>query len=296
MKDLKILVPLDFSDLGNQALNAARTFISIFGGKITPFHAYIPITDLDGFYYMGTGFSAQDNFSEVEKVLLDRLKETAANHVEEIHLDDPLIDVGNPAQAICHAAKDFDMVVLGTHGRTGFSRFFMGSVTDKVLRICHKPVLVIEEHSRLDSIESILVTTDFSENSTKAFPVALEIAKGSGGKIDLVHILSRENLDDHSADMTADQRNKDLNKMVDVHFKDIKDRVYSMTVVSDKSPHEAISELNSKKHYNLIVMSTVGRTGLEYLRMGSTTSNVARHVETAVLGINPKKEIPDEIG
>lgn len=290
MKDLKILVPLDFSELGNRALVAARTFATIFGGSITPFHAYIPITDLDGFYYMGTGFSAQDNFTEVEKVLCDRLTETAGNHVDKSLLSPALVDVGNPAQAICHAAENYDMVVLGTHGRTGFSRFFMGSVTDKVLRICRKPILVVEEHSNLDEIKSILVTTDFSENSTKAFPVALDIAKGSGGRIDLVHVVSKETAGTNDEEIlgdTASTRNKELFELVDMHFSEIKDRVNPKLLVSDKSPHEAIAELNKGDRYNLIVMSTVGRTGLEYLRMGSTTSNVARHVETAVLGINP---------
>ncbi|MEX0929909.1 MAG: universal stress protein [Balneolales bacterium] len=292
MKNLRILVPLDFSDLGNQALAAARTFVTIFGGRITPFHAYIPITDLDGFYYMGTGFSAQDNFTEVEKVLLDRLNETAQKHVDQSLLAPAVIDVGNPAQAICHAADDYDMIVMGTHGRTGFSRFFMGSVTDKVLRICQKPVLVIEEHSELDEIKSILVTTDFSENSTMAFPLALDIAKGSAGRIDLVHIVSKEALgygdDDEAANHTASARDKELDEMIDTYFSEIKDRVQAKTLVSDKSPHEAIAEINKTGNYNLIVMSTVGRTGLEYLRMGSTTSNVARHVETAVLGVNPE--------
>ncbi|MEX0779466.1 MAG: universal stress protein [Balneolales bacterium] len=291
MRNLKILVPLDFSDLGNRALIAARTFAKVFGGKITPFHAYIPITDLDGFYYMGTGFSAQDNFTEVENVLHDRLSETAENHIDSSLLSPAIVDVGNPAQAICHNAEDFDMVVMGTHGRTGFSRLFMGSVTDKVLRICQKPVLVVEEHSELDEIKSILLTTDFSENSTKAFPIALDIAKGSGGSIDLVHVVSKEALgygdDEEAAGNTASARNIELEEMVDKFFSEMKERVHAKTLISDKSPHEAIAELNTSKKYNLIVMSTVGRTGLKYLRMGSTTSNVARHVETAVLGINP---------
>lgn len=291
MKNLNILVPLDFSDLGNRALNAARTFVKMFGGKVTPFHAYIPITDLDGFYYMGTGFSAQDNFSEVEKVLFDRLTETAENHIDQSLLAPAVVEVGNPAQAICHIANDYDMVIMGTHGRTGFSRFFMGSVTDKVLRICHKPVLVVEEHSELDEIKSILVTTDFSENSTKAFPIALDIAMGSGGTIDLVHIVSKEALgsgdDDEAASNTASSRNKELEEMTEMYFGEIKERVHPKSLISNKSPHEAIAELNKSEKYNLIVMSTLGRTGLEYLRMGSTTSNVARHVETAVLGINP---------
>ncbi|MEX0771983.1 MAG: universal stress protein [Balneolales bacterium] len=294
MKNLNILVPLDFSELGNRALIAARTFVNIFGGKITPFHAYIPIADLDGFYYMGTGFSAQDNFTEIEKVLFDRLTETAENHVDKSLLAPAVVDVGNPAQAICHVASDYDIVVMGTHGRTGFSRLFMGSATDKVLRICQKPVLVVEEHSKLDEIKSILVTTDFSENSTRAFPIAMEIAEGSGGKIDLVHIVSKEALgagdDDEAANNTASSRKKELEEMINKHFRGMGDRVHAKTLISDKSPHEAIAELNKTSRYNLIVMSTVGRTGLEYLRMGSTTSNVARHVETAVLSINPGRD------
>jgi len=43
------------------------------------------------------------------------------------------------------------------------------------------------------------------------------------------------------------------------------------------------------ENYNLIVMATVGRTGLEYLMMGSTASHVVRHVKTSLLSINPDR-------
>ena len=70
---------------------------------------------------------------------------------------------------------------MSSHGRTGFSRFLLGSVAEKVLRLAHTPVMILEDDVDVGNFERILVTTDFSENAAHAYPYALEIAQKTGG-------------------------------------------------------------------------------------------------------------------
>jgi nucleotide-binding universal stress UspA family protein len=288
MKNIKILVPLDFSELSKKALKAAEVFANIFEGSITPFHAYIPLTDLDGFHYLGSGVTTQDNLVNVEKIIQNRLKEEAVDLIDSRYLTDGHIGIGNPAHAIAEAAKDFDLIVMSTHGRTGFTRLLLGSVAEKVLRLSHTPVLIVEEGSVLSPLKNILLTTDFSENSYEAFEIAKMIAKASGAHIDLVHIAK---VDDHEsinkAKTTSSIRTRSLENLVTKKFADMKDSVTPVVISSKKAAHEAILDETQKKSYNLLIMATIGRTGLNYLMMGSTASHVVRHVETAVLSINP---------
>ncbi|MEX0680176.1 MAG: universal stress protein [Balneolales bacterium] len=289
MKNPKILVAVDFSDLSTHALKAAHIFAQRFNGTITPFHAYIPVTDLDSFHYVGSGASPHEKYGDIEKMLSQRLRDTAMFYLSEEYLNDPILDVGNAARAITYNAKDFDLVIMGTHGRTGFSRFLMGSVTEKVLRMCNKPMITVTSSSDLDKFSSLLVTTDMSENSFHAFPYANSIAEITKSKIDLVHVVSNEQyFDARAADQTARERELELEKLAEKYFGNIRQQVTPQVIIGNKAPHEEIQKLARDKKYNLLVISSVGRTGLDYLMMGSTASHVVRSVRNAVFIINPR--------
>jgi len=288
---MKILVPTDFSDLSLKAFEAANKYAELFDGKIYPMHSHIPVTEMDEPYALGMSSNVYHNYDEVEQSISERLQEIADQNIEKNKLGDIIVSMGNPAQAIVSESEDFDLIVLSTHGRTGFKRFLLGSVAEKVLRMAKIPVLVVEDESDLGDLKNILVTTDFSDNANAAYPHALEIAKKTDGNITVLHILSTDFYDedekpDKNIKKIRDQRVKLIEKN---YFHELKDNVKSEVLMYDGSPHEAIYEHVKEKNYNLIVMSTVGRTGIRYLMMGSTTANVVRNVNTAVLSVRPPK-------
>ncbi|TNE72210.1 universal stress protein [bacterium] len=296
MKKLNILVPIDFSDLSLLALDAAAVIHSMLGAKITPFHAYIPVADIDGLYYMGMGIGSQVNFSEIEPTIKDRLRQVAEEKLPKKAITPPIVSVGNAPQAITDEAKNYDMIIMSTHGRTGFSRFILGSVSEKVLRISHTPVLIVERESVLEPMTKILLTTDFSENSFAAFSWARTFAKATDAKIDFVHIIKYDEFKSMGTAQTFAALRKDrMNALIEEYFSDIKENVRPEVVLTSESPHEAIFNLHFSRNYNLIVMATIGRTGLKYLTLGSTTANVVRTVGAPVLSVNPLKDNPEEI-
>lgn len=290
MENLKILVPLDFSDLGSKALISAEKLAKLFNGSVTPFHSYLPLNEVDGGPYMfGMGTTTMEDFDEIEKALHDRLAELAGEEIDSTLVTEPLISIGNPAQSIVEEAENFDMIVMTTHGRTGFSRFFLGSVSEKVLRMSHIPVLIVNEERELSNLDTIMVTTDFSDHSKQAFPAAMAIAKKAKATLELVNVMpydpQHEDEPDESKRQLREQRLKVLAKE-ELH--DMGDQLKTKLLVSTETPHEAILKYNIENPHDLIVMSTVGRTGIDYLMVGSTTGNVARHVKSPVLSINPK--------
>lgn len=287
---MKILVPIDFSERCEKALEVADKFSDIFEGTVTPFYAHLPISELDEPYALGMSSKMYQNFDELEDTLSSRVESIAKDHVDQDRLEKPKVILGNAAQGIIDASGDFDYIIMSSHGRTGFSRLLLGSVAEKVLRLAHTPVMIVENESDVGNFDNILVTSDFSENAAEAYPFALDIAKRTKGKIDLIHILSFDQFDESEKDLSLKKiREERLKILKKEHFKDISDKVHEKVIVSEDSPHEAIFKHVKENKYNLIVMATVGRTGINYLMMGSTTANVVRHVNTAVLSVNPKK-------
>ena len=288
---MKILVPTDFSDLSFKAIKVAGKYASIFDGNISLMHSHIPITELDEPYAIGMSSKIYQDYEEIEESIRKKLNKISDEHIEPDYKGDVQVHIGNPAQSIVEVAEDYDIIIMSTHGRTGFSRFLLGSVAEKVLRMAKVPVMVVEDESDVSDFKNILVTTDFSDNAKAAYPKALEIAKKTGGSIDILHILSFDQFEDDETDPSIKKiREQRMNLIEKEYFHEMGDKVKSYTLVSDDSPHAAIQKYVKSTPYNLIVMSTIGKTGINYLMLGSTTANVVRHVNTAVLIIRPPKE------
>lgn len=286
---MKILVPTDFSELSLKAIKVANKYASIFDGKISLIHSHIPITELDEPYAIGMSSKIYQDYEEIEESIKKKLNTIAEEHVDDKRRGEILVHIGNPAQSVVEVSEEHDIIIMSTHGRTGFSRFLLGSVAEKVLRMSKVPVMVVEDESDVGNFEKILVTTDFSDNAVAAYPKALELAKKTGGSVDILHILSFDQFEDDETDPSIKKiREQRMNLIEKEYFHELGDRVSSYTLVSDDSPHEAILKYTKSTPYNLIVMSTVGKTGINYLMMGSTTANVVRHVKTAVLSVRPE--------
>jgi len=288
---MKILVPTDFSELSLKAIDTAKKYAEIFGGMITLFHSHIPITELDEPYALGMSNQVYQDYESIEKSIREKLQKLADEKLDKQLVGDLVVHIGNPAQSIVEASEEYDLVVMSTHGRTGFSRLLLGSVAEKVLRLSKVPVMIVEDESDVGEFKNILVTTDFSDNATAAFPHALEIAKKTGGNLDILHILSFDQIEKDESDTSIKKIREQRMKLIEKeYFHELGDRVKSYTLVSEDSPHEAILKYVKSSPYNLVVMSTVGKTGIKYLMMGSTTANVVRHVKSAVLSIRPSAD------
>lgn len=131
----KILFPTDFSHSGDAALTFATSLARDMGAKLVIVHVEEPPAAYGGGeLYYGLPEPAHD---ELRRMLHEVVPSDPAVPYEH------RLVTGDPATAIVNLAEmeGADLIVMGTHGRTGFSRLLMGSVAELVVRRAHCPVL-----------------------------------------------------------------------------------------------------------------------------------------------------------
>jgi universal stress protein A len=132
----KILFPTDFSHTGDAALAFATTLAKESGGRLIIVHVQeAPMAYGGGEMYYGIPEPTTDELMN----MLHDVKPTDST----VPCEHRLV-MGDPADAVVRLAEeeDVDLIVLGSHGRTGLSRLLMGSVAEAIVRKAHCPVLV----------------------------------------------------------------------------------------------------------------------------------------------------------
>lgn len=138
----KILLPTDFSDHANEALGYAASLAQQHGASLTLVHAYdvVPYVLPEG--PLLDDVQVRELQTALEKQLQKQKEQARATGVSQVAA---LLLQGQPANEIVRVADEqgFDLIVMGTHGRTGLSHLLLGSVTEKVVRRASCPVLTI---------------------------------------------------------------------------------------------------------------------------------------------------------
>lgn len=136
-----ILVPIDFSSDAGDAVDMAISLSKELGSRITLLHVIHEV-------YVGVGEMAAalpPSYIEDIEAEVEREVQTYLNKVVEAGLQGDYIVVhGVPFQCILDTAEDqnIDLIVMGTHGRTGLKHVLLGSVAEKVIRMATCPVMV----------------------------------------------------------------------------------------------------------------------------------------------------------
>jgi len=139
----RILCPVDFSPASRDALRAAAEIARRFEGEVTVFHAYpLPGYTLPEGTVLPSPRMLQDLSDETDRLLATWSKEAVEMGAPRVSTAK---SIGDPAGEILElAAKGgFDLLVVGTHGRTGFAHALLGSVVERVVRRCPIPVLTV---------------------------------------------------------------------------------------------------------------------------------------------------------
>ncbi|MCA9162458.1 MAG: universal stress protein [Pirellulaceae bacterium] len=142
MNHRKILFPTDFSHTGDAALEMATSLARDQGAKLLIAHVEEP----PAVYSAGEMYYGMPNpMTEDLKAMLQQVKPTDESVPFEHHLV-----AGDPADAIVRLAEEeqVEMIVLGSHGRTGLSRLLMGSVTESIVRHAKCPVLTVKQPAK----------------------------------------------------------------------------------------------------------------------------------------------------
>ena len=136
----QILVPVDFSECTEKALAYAVPFARQFGATVTLLHVmeppYLPASEMGVVVEVESKEEAQKELAALQARLAGRVR------------CQTMTRKGSAEQEILDAAKELssDLIVLGTHGRTGVERLLMGSTVEKVVRRAGCPILIVRPH------------------------------------------------------------------------------------------------------------------------------------------------------
>ena len=203
------------------------------------------------------------------------------------------IRVGRPHSQICELAGEIqaDLIVLSTHGRTGWERALLGSTAERVIRHAPCPVLVARPTSRGKSglkLQKIVVPTDFSACAARGLHYAIDLAKLFKAGLSLINVSQLH----HDLPPVVIYSDAALNRwaaeVAEAHMADLVretdfEGVKFETVHKNGSPARKVCRYAVKEAADLIVTSTHGRTGLSHTLIGSTAEKISRYARSPVL-------------
>src|SRR5262249_19754517 len=193
----KILVPVDFFPASDAAVNYAAGIAANYDASVHLLHVITPIAAGAYEYAIDTTemmkSMEETAMSEMNK-LVDRVKQAGALARAEVRVGDVYDEIKRASELMKP-----DLVVMGTHGRRGVERWFMGSTTEKLLRHSPVPLVTInatgEKSLTAPRFRRILVTTDFSEGTSDALAYAFSVAQENESQVMLLHVLHDVSLD-----------------------------------------------------------------------------------------------------
>ena len=289
-----IVCPVDFSDPSRTALHYAGVLADHFGARLLVLTVEDPML-VSAAEAAGLSPLAQATEEELRRFVTDTI-EPASKRATELEIQ---VSVGKPAAEILRIARDAraDAIVLSSHGRTGVSKRFFGSTTERVLRETMTPVLVTPGDAvRVASVSAmarhvrhVLTPVDLTEASAHQVKVAGGIAAGLDATVILVHVLESVYVPPRVrmgiAGMDAVRRTHAEASLANLAASS-KLQVRVETIVLHGDPSEEIVKLADARGAGLIVMG-LHSSGLLGPRMGSVTYRILCLTGAFVLALPP---------
>ena len=290
----RILCPVDLSDFSPPVLAHAAALARLYGAEITALHVFAgwlpPPGQATYPHWMMEIPEARQSIAEELKTLVDPFAAKAGPALSLRTAD------GDAATEIVRHARDLDadLIVMGTHGRSGFDRFTLGSVTEKILRKASCPVLTLPPDAArvVEAVEyrQILWPTDFSEPSKRALELAVSMAARAKGVVLGLHVVETFGGDPLPPDspeyVTAfrryqcDDAKRALHELAGQH--EAAGCAIDQAVVVGK-PYQEILRVATDRHVDVIVIGVRGRGSVDLTLFGSTTNQVVRRAQCPVL-------------
>jgi nucleotide-binding universal stress UspA family protein len=298
LKFNRILVPIDFSRPSLKAIPYALAISRQFGADVHLLH----VTDVAQQPPPTLLTLPLVPQSQWDQRLMKRLEALVQKYRIDGKVSALEPRVGTAYEEICAVARDLNarLIVVATHGYTGYKRMYLGSTAERVVQHSPCPVLVVRHHlsrwagatdlrSRTGfKLSKILVPTDFSKCSEIAFDYGLQLARDFGAELLLVHAINPHAFPfgDKYTELDPAQLLRETEQAAQKRMRSMAARSnvrYSVSVLHGMPAVEICHATN--EDVDLIVISTHGRTGLGHLLIGSVAEHVVRHAHSPVLVI-----------
>ncbi|NND04839.1 MAG: universal stress protein [Saprospiraceae bacterium] len=282
----RILLAEDFTESSKNVVTSAIELAKIFKAQLIPMHV-LPeeITD-------------KKVTSLLEDAALKKLNETRDRINEEgVESGDPIIEFGSPYDSIVKAsiALNANLVIVGSGENKSNKKFKLGTTSERIIQKSEKPVYVVKEDVPLN-VQHILCPVDFSTTSKQALTNAITMAHRFKAELTILSVC-----EDAGSDwFYSYKEKKDVMSKRCEGYKKKFDRFLQGFNLAGLSWHkefrfgiaaDEILKTISGNIVDLLVMGTVGRTGISRVIIGSVTEKVVREVPCSFLMIKAEDVI-----
>lgn len=273
----QILIPTDFSKTGLLAVKHAAFMARLFKADLHLLHA-IEISDAT--YNIYNPAIIVRDLMEIEKVGQEQLKKLAEQLKKEFAIKvNTICTKGKLVTEVVKIVKEknIDIVVMGTHGASGFNEYFVGSNAHKVVTLCPCPVITVQTNAKKLGFSKIVLPIDDSFQSREKVNSALVIAKKYAAKIYILGLLDKSgNADPKKFKIKIES----VEKLVDKAG-----LPYESKIV--KGDNIAVASMNySKKiNANLIVVLNDHESEINGMFLGAFSKQIVNHSKIPVMSL-----------
>ncbi|WP_316929843.1 universal stress protein [Aquimarina pacifica] len=269
-----ILVPTDFSTQAESALKVAAQIAKKNNATIYLLHILELPVHLSDLMTSGSPGPAPEailfmkhTHKKFEEVM-DQEYLKGIEVVETVSFEDVLHGIMDSCEK-----NNIDIIIMGSHGSSGFEELFIGSNAEKVVRTSKQPVLVIKEDCDIYSVEDFVYATNFDDEDKPSLLAAYDFSKALNAKLHLVWVNTANGF------KTTYETEEKMNGMLadlDIHD-------YSLNIYNDISVEKGILNFASSVNAGMIGISTHGRKGISHFINGSLGEDVVNHAKRPVL-------------
>ena len=287
-----ILCPIDFSEFSISAYQHALSVAEHYEAKLVAQHI-VELWRHPSLDFAASAGLYQESRQALRESGKEQLQDFVQKHTHDGFQPELLVQVGVAADSILSLAQsqEADVIIMGTHGRRGFDRLMLGSVTDRVMRRAPCPVLVAskphdsaaagKERGHVHHLSRILFCADFSENSERALRYAISATAEYDAELTLLHVLDRGPSPAKTEEATA-AATEQLDKLIPPEErKSLKFK----TAVRTGTPYAQIIQLALEAQIDLVTMGVRGRGAVDVAVFGSTTYRVMQLGPCPVLAV-----------
>lgn len=281
-KQMKILVPIDFSEISDLALSEAVVLMKSLDAKLTIMHVLKShILEFAVFPEVHTTELSLDDQEVVKENMKNEILEKAKLNYGII--PDVYIAIGNIAREIIDytSRKKYDLIVMGTHGASGYKELFIGSNAQHVVAESEIPVLTINKKKNYTGFMNILIPIDNSTHSREKVNMALLIAESFNSQIHLV------GLTDTKDELELDKFNIKLESIENVIEAD--GLTYDAEIVYGNNLAKTALHLAEEKHCDLIIINSGHESRMNNYLLNTFSHQIVNHANVSVLSIKHKE-------
>ena len=271
----KILVPVDFSECSEYALEVASDLAKEYDAEIIALHMLgrsdAVLTNsqtkemLEGIFYIKLAEKRFKDFLDKDYLMGLKVTDSVYNYKNFSEINAVALE------------KEADLIIMGSHGSSGISEVFVGSNTEKVVRNSDIPVLVVKKGVKNFKVENAVFACDFTDENLNAFKNAITLFKSlDNAKVKLLYI----NLPGQNYRSSKEMENR----VKDFLFKaNALNQLGNVVYYNDYTVEDGIFHYSNKMGVDIIALPTHGRRGLAHFFAGSISEDLVNHSKIPVL-------------